>query len=52
MDPIEQCDHDWETVDDSFTHEFGTEVIVYQKCTICGLEEECEADDPEPDEFE
>ena len=32
----ELCDHVWHTVDDSFDHEFGTEVIVYDECELCG----------------
>jgi hypothetical protein len=32
---VEECDHDWEVVDDSFSHEFGTQVVVYQRCLIC-----------------
>lgn len=34
----ELCDHDWETIDDSFSHEFGTEIIVYSRCKKCDEE--------------
>ena len=32
----QDCEHDFEFCDDSFTHEFGTEIIRYWQCTICG----------------
>lgn len=31
--------HDFEVQDDSFDHEFGTEVIVYYLCQECGKTE-------------
>lgn len=34
------CPHNWETKDDSFDHEFGTEMIVYQECSWCGAQKE------------
>lgn len=34
------CDHNWKTVDDSFSHEFGTEIIVFERCEKCDLERE------------
>lgn len=39
-----QCDHDFEFVNDSFDHEYGTERIHFERCTKCGLERE--ADNP------
>lgn len=36
------CDHDWHEQDDSFGHEFGTEIIVYDLCEKCGATKECE----------
>lgn len=33
--PEWECDHEWEVVDDSFDHEFGTEVIVFERCLDC-----------------
>lgn len=41
-DPIirkkqEECIHDFKVVDGSFSHEFGTETIVYERCTICDV---------------
>ena len=35
VDPPD-CDHEWKTVDDSFDHEFGTEIVVYDQCEKCG----------------
>lgn len=35
--PIE-CDHEWEVVNDSFDHEYGCEVIVFERCVLCGVE--------------
>ncbi|MBC2594898.1 phosphohydrolase [Ruficoccus amylovorans] len=32
------CDHEWETIDGSFSHAFGTESIVYERCKLCGKE--------------
>lgn len=32
------CDHDWETVDHSFDHEYGCEQIVVDTCSKCGEE--------------
>jgi len=36
--PREQCDHQWEIIDHSFDHEYGTEQIVVQQCDVCGEE--------------
>lgn len=33
---IEPCDHDWQFVDESFSHEFGTEVLGSWECLKCG----------------
>lgn len=35
-EPDDPCDHEWEFCDDSFDHEFGTEVIRYWRCEKCG----------------
>lgn len=29
------CDHNWEYVDDSFSHEFGLERVEYYQCSKC-----------------
>jgi hypothetical protein len=29
------CDHEWEVIDDSFSHEYGTEIIVFEQCAKC-----------------
>ena len=34
------CEHDWENCDDSFSHEFGTEIIRYRQCPKCGKHED------------
>lgn len=46
-----ECDHDFEKVDDSFSHEFGTEVIRYLRCEKCGKVADWDdvPDGPEPD---
>jgi hypothetical protein len=36
------CDHDWHVQDDSFGHEFGTEIIVYDLCEKCGATKQCD----------
>lgn len=36
------CDHEWETIDDSFDHEYGCEQIVFQRCWLCDTEREYE----------
>ncbi len=42
-----ECDHEWEKVDASFDHEFGTEVIRYMQCEKCGKQAEPgDIDDP------
>jgi hypothetical protein len=35
-------EHDWEEMDDSFDHEYGTEIILYDMCNVCGLQREAE----------
>lgn len=32
-----EFDHEWEFVDESFDHEFGTERVHYWKCAHCEL---------------
>lgn len=36
------CDHDWQVVDDSFDHEYGTEKIVFERCLKCDAERDYE----------
>lgn len=47
---VPECDHDWKVRDESFSHEFGTEIVVFEECELCGAtrdyEEPCE---PEPE---
>lgn len=54
-EPEETCDHDWKCIDDSFDHEFGTEVAYHMECRHCGAERPVEdadyEDDREPDDF-
>ncbi len=33
---LDPCDHQWEHIDASFDHEFGTEQVHYSKCKNCG----------------
>ena len=37
-DPVDEYEHEWEVIDDSFDHEFGCEVIVFERCQICNAE--------------
>lgn len=41
----EPCDHDWQIRDDSFDHEFGTEVVVCWECEKCGEQKPYRAGD-------
>ena len=34
----EECDHEWEVIDESFDHEMGCEQIIYLQCSVCGKE--------------
>lgn len=40
-------DHEWEFVDDSFDHEYGTEQVHYWRCKYCDKTREMEAEDEE-----
>lgn len=40
------CDHDWEWVDDSFDHEYGTDQCGHYKCVHC---DEVDSDSPAPE---
>ena len=33
-------DHAWEYFDDSFDHEYGTEIDIYRQCVECGIHEQ------------
>jgi hypothetical protein len=33
---LDACEHTWEVIDDTFSHEFGTEVVVFECCELCG----------------
>ncbi len=40
-----ECDHEWEKIDNSFDHEFGTEKVpVFERCVEC--DEERPYEDP------
>jgi hypothetical protein len=43
--PCEDDEHDWEFIDDSFDHEYGTERIHYWRCRECGITRNTEASD-------
>lgn len=36
--PSVECDHEWEVIDNSFDHEYGCEVIVFERCQLCDAE--------------
>lgn len=40
--PSVECDHEWEVIDDSFDHEYGCEVIVFERCQLCSAERDHE----------
>lgn len=40
--PSVECDHEWEVVNDSFDHEYGCEVIVFERCQLCDAERDHE----------
>jgi hypothetical protein len=37
-DPVDECEHVWEVIDDSFDHEFGCKIIVFERCRLCDAE--------------
>jgi hypothetical protein len=37
LDDPSTCDHDFQFHDDSFDHEFGTEIVRYWLCEKCGM---------------
>jgi len=41
------CEHDWSMQDESFDHEFGTEVVHYFECELCGVTKPLEPGDYE-----
>ena len=45
---MQPCDHEWEEVDDSFDHEYGTEQIHFRRCVKCGEETEVDRHDDGP----
>jgi len=47
LSDCEPCDHEWEFVDASFDHQFGTEHVWYDECSKCGATR-----DHEPSYFE
>jgi len=40
-------DHDWKFVDESFDHEFGTEVVHYYECKHCNATKDAGGEDDE-----
>lgn len=42
-DDNEECDHEWEIIDESFAHEFGTEICVSRFCLKCDKSEPYES---------
>lgn len=51
-DDANKCEHNWVFVDDSFSHEYGTETIVYWYCEKCSSTKEVEPGDYIIDDFE
>lgn len=41
----DDCDHDWELQDDSFDHEYGTELVHYWRCIKCEATKDMEPGD-------
>jgi hypothetical protein len=48
---MEVCDHDWDFVDESFDHEYGTERVHFWRCKLCDAEREMEYSDYDLDDF-
>jgi len=51
---IEVCEHKWQFVDDSFSHDWaggGTEIIRYWECEHCGETKPWYRYDEEPSEY-
>jgi len=42
---VNECDHDWELVDDSFDHDYGCASVVEDLFAKCDGEKEYEGDD-------
>lgn len=40
---VTECDHEWDVIDDSFDHEYGCEIIVFQRCALCDATRDYEA---------
>jgi len=53
VDDIEdECEHDWETIDDSFDHAHGTEVALpFQRCAECGEKRDAAPKDERDEEY-
>ena len=45
LDTKQECDHEWVIQDDSFDHEYGTEVIRYFVCKHCDAVRDIESGD-------
>jgi len=43
--PEPECDHQWQVVNESFDHEFGVEIIIYQRCDLCDAERDYDPPD-------
>ena len=46
----EECEHEWEFVDDSYGDAFGLVVQVCEYCPLCNSERAIEAQEPDYDE--
>ncbi len=38
----EECDHKWQVIDDSISHELGTKIDIFERCELCDKEREYE----------
>ncbi len=47
QESTQECDHDWEVIDDSFDHEYGTQTVIYERCKLCEKERDYEWPDIE-----
>lgn len=43
----DECDRDWEVIDDSYDHQYGCETIIFERCSLCDAER-----DHEPESFD
>lgn len=47
VERLVNCDHEWELIDESFDHEFGTEQRYHYECSKCGQVDDLRTLEPE-----